>query len=144
VIYCAFFLVVAFLIHLKDVENVASKSHVIILVAVASISVDVGFLCLSEFITLLSISVLPQDPLSIAKLLILGAMPGSLGVVTLNSLTASSLRERASKLNREVKELTKQVQDLDKHREQRQTEFNEFKKKTRTFMKAVGKDKDAQ
>ena len=144
VIYCTFFLLVAFLVHLNDIASVASEAYAIIIVAIASISVDVGFLCLSEFMTLLSIQVFPQAPLRIAKLLLLGAMPGSLGVVTLSSLTTSTLRERASRLKREVHDLAKQVEELDKKTDLAKASLAEFERRKREFMQSVPGNRDKQ
>lgn len=142
VIYCTFFLLIAFLVHLNDIASVASKPYVIIIVAIASISVDVGFLCLSEIMTLLSIQVLPQSPLRIAELLLLGAMPGSLGVVTLSSLTTTTLRERASRLRHEVHELAKQAEELDRKTDLAKASLADFERKKREFMQRLSENND--
>ena len=141
VIYCAFFLIMVFLVHLNDVRDLVTRCHVMIAVTFASILIDLGLLCLSEFVTLWSIQVWPQEPLSEAKLLLVGAMPGSLGVVTLSSLTGSVLKERASKLKREVHELVKQVRNLDKETESARVELAEFDKRKRAFLRDLGRQK---
>jgi FtsZ-binding cell division protein ZapB len=137
VIYCGFFLTIAFLVHINDMRSIVSKWSVILSVALASIMLDVGALCLAESVTLLSIDVLPQEPLTIGKLLLLGAMPSSLGVVTLTSLTVTTLRERASRLRKEVHELAKQAEDIDKKTEEARLSLVEFEKRKRDFIERM-------
>lgn len=142
--YAVFFFVMAFLIHVEEVRKISSKPYVIIIVALISYVVDLVCLSSAEYVTLLAISVLPQDPLSDAtvKLLLLGAMPGSLGVVTLSSLSISSFRERASKLKREAEELAKQAKTIDERTEKMTALTAEFEAKTRAFMESEGKSRD--
>lgn len=142
VVYCAFFLTITFLVHVNDVERVISRCYVSITTAIVSILVDLGLLCLSELVVLWSIQVLPQEPLSIAKLLLLGAAPGSLGAVTLSSLTVSTLRERVSRLKREVHELAKKAEELDKKWHMAEDSLASFERKKRAFMQSIPQNGD--
>jgi len=102
--YVTFFLVTLILVHYFDTKRIVQKKSVAIATSLISIAIDICLLSLSELVVLYMIQVLPQDISKGVVMLLIGAMPASLGTVVLSSLTTVSLKERVKKLRKEIEE----------------------------------------
>jgi hypothetical protein len=111
--YLTFFLVTLIAVHYFDTRRIAKKKSVAVVISLISVAIDLCLISLAELVTLYAIQVLPQDISKGVIMLLIGAMPSSLGAVVLTSLTAETLKKRAKKLHKEVQALSRQTEKLD-------------------------------
>ena len=101
-IYVAVFLGLILLVNIHDI-SILSNSKTKNLVASSFVTfMDTLLLCLIELMCLLAIGAVVQDYIRVVSILLLGALPASLGSIILSSLTARVLKERSKKLLEEV------------------------------------------
>lgn len=141
-LYVAFFSAILFAVHLRDTKELTSRKWTMVLLSVVSIIIDICALGFAEWVVLKAIQVLPQESLSTIKILLLGAMPGALGVVTLSSLTVDILKEKASRLKQKAEEIHTQIKLLEKKREDSEADLDAFKKKMREFEENYAKARE--
>lgn len=135
-VYLVFFLSILIAVNYWDIRRFINKKRIAISTALISVVIDLFLICLAELLVLYSIKVIPQDISKGAIMLLIGALPSSLGVIVLTSLTAESLKKRAKTLDNEAKALQKQVEELDEQRkrvddglkmlENKKKEFDEY------------------
>jgi len=140
-VYAGSLSMIIFLIHVTDVRRVVSKKTDLIVATLLSMAIDLGTMAGFEFLTLWTIQVLPQEPLKIAKLLLIGMMPASLGVVTLSSLTADVLKKQISGLHLEILTLKKEICILEERREEERKNLKEFQRKRLEFEQYFEREK---
>ncbi|MFQ5758813.1 MAG: hypothetical protein ACE5IF_03975 [Candidatus Bathyarchaeia archaeon] len=142
ILYVAFFLPTTLTIHFVDIKRIVSSNAVAIGVLLSSLAIDIAFLGSSELAVLWATGTMPSEVLSVGALLLLGALPSSLGVVTLSSLTADVLKKRASELEREVKKLEKEAAELVAWETEARKRLRRFKKELREFEKDYKEEED--
>lgn len=109
--FIAFFLTGLILIHYLDMRRAGiQKKSVALAASLASIAIDVSLISLSELIVLYAIQMLPQDILNGSILLLMGALPFSMGSIVLSSLTSDVLRKRARRLYEEAREIRERIE----------------------------------
>ena len=131
--YVTFFLVTLMVVHYFDTRKIVQKNSVAIVASLISIAIDLCLLSLSELIVLYAIQVLPQDISKGIVMLLIGAMPASLGTIVLTSLTAETLKKRAKKLFEEAQAISRQTEKLEKQRKMAMESLKSFEKKKREF-----------
>ena len=131
--YVTFFLVTLILVHYFDTKRIVQKNSVAIATSLISIAIDLCLLSFSELVVLYTIQVLPQDISKGVVMLLIGAMPASLGTVVLSSLTAETLKKRTKKLYEEAKALRKQTEKLEEQRKKAMEHLESLKKKKKEY-----------
>lgn len=131
--YVTFFLVILILVHYFDTKRIVQKKSVAFATSLISIAIDICLLSLSELVVLYTIQVLPQDISKGVVMLLIGAMPASLGTVVLSSLTAETLKKRTKKLYEEAKALRKQTEKLEEQRKKAMEHLESLKKKKKEY-----------
>jgi|GEM_PF-2593859 len=139
-IYVVFFTTLLLVAHIYDTRRIARSVSTIFAASVISISVDILFICLAEFVVLTAICVYPQNYLEGIVILLLGAMPASLGSVVLSSLTGEILKERARKMYEEVKNMRKEFESLENKKKTASEALEELEKKKMEFEKKLKND----
>jgi hypothetical protein len=143
-LYLVFFTTLLLVAHVYDTRRLVGRISTILLVSVISIGVDILFICIAEFVVLTAICVYPQNYLDGAVILLLGAMPASLGSVILSSLTGEILKERARKMYEEVKGMREVFESLEDKRKIASEALEELKKKKTEFDKKMEKENQRQ
>ncbi len=141
VLYAMFFLIILFLVNLFDTRKVVSQNHVAIPVSIIAILIDIFLISIPEYLVLIAIQVLPQTYLDTIKILLLGAMPASIGAIVLTSLTADVLKKRAEKLHKEVQDMSKQMESLKVQINESRCNLQDFEKKKEEFEEYFKKNK---
>ncbi len=143
VAYLIIFSIGLFLIHYVDTKEIGPNNALIVIAAsIVSVLVDLFFISFSELIVLFVIQVLPQDLLKTAIMLLVGAMPISLGSVTLSSLTSEILKKHAQKLHEEVQDLVKQSTELKSQLKKSKERLELFEKRRQKFEEDFKKTND--
>ena len=137
--YVTFFLVTLMLVHYFDTKKIVQKNSVAIATSLISIAIDLCLFSLSELVVLYAIQVLPQDISKAIVMLLIGAMPASLGAIVLSSLTAETLKKRAKKLYEEVQDIGRQIAKLEKQRKMAMKRLRLFETKKREFENNIKK-----
>ena len=105
-IYVELFFGLILLSNIYDIRMLSNSKIKTVVVASFVTLMDTLLVCLIELICLLAIGVLTQDFMQdyirVISILLLGALPASLGSIVLSSLTARVLKERSKKLLEEV------------------------------------------
>jgi len=133
--YTLFFLTALILVHFFDTRKIVEKKSTSIIASLISILIDLCSISLSELIVLCCIQVFPQDYLEGFVMLIVGAMPASLGSIVLTSLTSETLKERAKRLYEETIEISKQMEKLEAQRKVAIESLKNFERKRFEFEK---------
>lgn len=131
--YLTFFFVALIAVHYFDTKRLVQKNSVALATSLISIAIDICLISLSELVVLYTIQVLPQDISKGVIMLLIGAMPSSLGAIVLTSLTAETLKKRAKKLHKEVQALRKQTEKLDEKRKMTMERLKSLEKKKKEF-----------
>lgn len=139
-LYLLFFTTLLLVAHVYDSRRLVGKISTILVISVISIGVDILFICIAEFIVLSAICVYPQNYLDGAVILLLGAMPASLGSIVLSSLTGEILKERARKLYKEVSDMRSEFRDLEEKRKITSETLKELEMKKVEFEKKMKKE----
>ena len=133
VVYVVFFLAILMVVHYLDTKKIVQKNSVAIPASLISIAIDLCVISLSELVVLYAIQVLPQDISKGTIMLLIGAMPASLGAIVLTSLTAETLKKRAKKLFEEAQTISRQTEKLEEQRKIAMERLKSFEKKKREF-----------
>lgn len=139
VCYLVFFLAILVGIHYFDTKRVVKNNATAIAASLMSIVFDVCLISMFEFVVLFTLQVLPQDILSGIMVLLIGALPSSIGAIALSSLSTDVLKKRAEELNKEVKEITKQAESLKKQIQESKERLKDFETKKKEFEEAFEK-----
>jgi len=114
-------------------KKITQNSLTALVSSVFSMVIDLFVICASIFLVLFTIQVLPQDYLSCIFILLLGALPASLGSIVLTTLTSETLKKRAKELYKEYQDIIKQIDELEKEREERLKSLKKFEKEKKEF-----------
>lgn len=133
VVYVVFFLATLMVVHYLDTKKIVQQNSIAIPTSLISIAIDLCMLSLAELMVLYAIQVLPQDISKGVVILLMGAMPASLGTIVLSSLTAETLKKRAKKLHKEAQDIGRQIAKLEKERKEAMKRLELFKKRKHEF-----------
>jgi fumarate reductase subunit C len=139
VIYTIFFLAMLVLVHYYDIRRLVQRRFLAFIASSISIALDVILLSSAELVVLTTIQVLPKDISNIVFMLLIGALPSSLGVTVLTSLTSATLKKRAKKLYEEARSISQQVDELERQRKMAMKSLEQFEKKKREFETSIEK-----
>jgi hypothetical protein len=119
IVYLVFFLGLIMLVNFYDISKLSNHRPKNIFVAFLVTVFDTSAICAVEFLCLVAIGAIMQDYITVASILLLGALPASLGSIVLSSLTARALNERSKKLLDEVTEMRKAREVASRRRNKR-------------------------
>ena len=132
-IYILFFGGLFLAANLYDVTRITDKRPIIASVTIISGLIDLTIISLGEFFVLLALNVFPQSYICGLELLLLGALPASLGSIILSSLTTETLKQRAKKMYEEVRAMRKQLETLEKQHKEANMQLKELERKRKEF-----------
>lgn len=139
-LYLELFLGLVLLSNIYDISRLTRTAWKVVLISLLVTLVDLFLVSSAEYICLVTIGVFPQDYIQGTTLLLLGALPASLGSIVLSSLTVKLLKERSKKLYREVKEMRKDFEDLQTQQEDTMERIKQLQKKNDELIKETQKD----
>jgi hypothetical protein len=100
--YLTLFFGIIYLVNVYDVSKLTTSNWKVLVVSFASTFLDTFLICSVELVCLLAIGVFVQDYIQLISILLLGALPASLGSIILTSLTARAMKERSKRLLEET------------------------------------------
>jgi len=109
--YSILFLAGLVITHYVDAKRITDNCLVAFVASIFSIAFDLLLISSAELAVLCVLQVTPQSILGTVTILILGALPASLGSIVLSSLTSDVLRKKARDLLERAKTLSKQIED---------------------------------
>lgn len=131
--YLVFFLPILAVVHYIDTKRVVQRNSVAVGASLVSIVVDISLISLAESAVLYALQVLPQDYLKAIIMLLIGALPSSVGAIVLSSLTGDVLKKRAERLHEEVQGIINQVEKLQNRIKKSRERLKNFEKKKNEF-----------
>ncbi|MDR2202945.1 MAG: hypothetical protein LBE76_01305 [Nitrososphaerota archaeon] len=134
IVYVLVFSGIILAVTVADVCRLTKSSAVIALVSLVSVLLDIVVISVAEFLVLLSIGVFPQDYLQGASILLLGALPASLGSITLSTVT-KTLQQRNAEVYEELLKINKAISKSEEER------LNKFDSNSPEWQKTVAEQK---
>jgi len=131
--YLTFFLATLISAHYIDTKRIVKKKFVAVVTSLISVAIDLCLISFAELLVLYAIQVLPQDISKGVIMLLVGAMPSSLGAIVLTSLTAETLKKRAKKLYEEAQAIRKETEELEEQRKMAMERLKSFEKKKKEY-----------
>jgi FtsZ-binding cell division protein ZapB len=143
-VYMTFFMILLFFVHYNDTKKIVRRKSIVIITSIISIVVDLCLISLGELVVLNTIQVLPQDISKGVMILLIGAIPSSLGAVVLTSLTAETLKKHTKSLLKETQALRKESEELEELRNHTKELLKSFREQMNEFEKSFEKKSNTE
>jgi len=135
-VYSIVFTFLTIILLTYNIHSISKNIFQAVFVSIITLIVDITILGFSEYFMLSTIKVLPKDITSVLMVILIGAFPINLGVITLDVITSKYLKREAEKLFEEVKNLSISVSNLEKEWEIKLEDYKKFEEKFKKLIES--------
>ncbi len=106
-----------------------------LLVSLATLSLDILIVMVSEYVVSSLFGILPQYYLHAIAVLLISSLPVCLGSIVLSSLTSETLRKKSEALLKDTQKINKELEALENKRKAAQKDLEDLQNKRKEFEK---------